>query len=83
MSKYRANLRVRVVSLVAQDLVPKYSVATSRQSRMSPFDRLLHIQARMQAQVFRENIRRMHGFVLRIALSGYHEQAIPLHTWWS
>jgi hypothetical protein len=52
----RTDLLVRVVPLVPQDLVSKYSLAAPRQPRMSPFDRLFHIQARMQAQIFGENI---------------------------
>jgi hypothetical protein len=39
---------VRFVPVVAEDLVPQHAVAASRKPRMPPFDRLLHLQARMQ-----------------------------------
>lgn len=37
--------KVRLVPLVLEDMVPKYSMATPRESRVQAFDRLLHIQA--------------------------------------
>lgn len=46
------NLTVRSLPLVSQNLVPSYSVAPTRQSRMSTPNRLLHLQARVQAQIF-------------------------------
>jgi hypothetical protein len=46
---------------------------------MPPFDRLLYLQARMQAQVLREDIRCMYGVILRTAIGSNHEQAISLH----
>lgn len=36
--------KVRLVPLVAQDMVPEHSLAASRESRMQAFDRLFHIQ---------------------------------------
>ena len=38
---------VCALSLVPQDLVPKHTLAPPRQSRVPPFDRLLHLQARV------------------------------------
>lgn len=35
------------ISLGSQDLVPRYALLIARQSRMSPSDRLFHLQARM------------------------------------
>ena len=36
---------VRLVSLVAQDMVPKYAMAAPRQSRVQAFNRLFYVQA--------------------------------------
>jgi hypothetical protein len=47
---------------------------------MSPSGRLLHLQTRMQAQIFGEDLRRMYGIILRIAIGRDYEQAIPLHS---
>lgn len=72
---------VRLVSLVVEDLVPKYSMATPRESRVQAFDRLFHIQARVQTQVLREDLRSVHGFFLRITPCSDHEQAVFVYTW--
>ena len=37
--------KVRLVPLVAQNMVPEYSMAASRKPRVQAFDRLFHIQA--------------------------------------
>ena len=39
------RLKVRLVSLVAQDMVPKYAMAAPRESRVQASDRLFHVQA--------------------------------------
>ena len=48
---------------------------------MSTSDRLLHLQARMQAQVLRENLRGLYGLLLRSTSCGDHEQTILVYTW--
>lgn len=45
------SLPVRSLSLVPEDLVPQYAVAPARESRVSPLDRLLYLQTRVQTQV--------------------------------
>jgi serine/threonine-protein phosphatase 2B catalytic subunit len=47
---------VRSLSVVVEDLVPQHSMAASRKPRMPAFDRLLHLQARVQAQVQRGRV---------------------------
>ena len=34
----------------------------------------------MQAQILGEDLRRMYGIILRVAIGGDHGQAIPLHS---
>jgi len=46
---------------------------------MSPSDRLLRLQALTQAQILGEDLRRMHGIILHIAIGRDYEQAIPPH----
>ena len=65
----------------SEDLVPEYTLAVERKPRMPAFDRLLHFQAGVQAQILREDLRGMHGVLLLITAGGYHEQAIFVHTW--
>lgn len=43
--KHMLTSAVRSLPMVAEDLVPQHALAAARQPRMSPFDRLLHIQA--------------------------------------
>jgi hypothetical protein len=47
---------------------------------MSPSDRLLHLQIRMQAQILGEDLQRIYGIILRIAIGRNYEQAIPLQS---
>jgi hypothetical protein len=42
---------VRSLPVVAEDLVPQHALAAPRKPRMPAFDRLFHVQARVQAQV--------------------------------
>jgi hypothetical protein len=77
------TLAVRSVPLVPEDLVPQHPLASSRKPRVPPFDRLLHLQTRMQAQVLRGRLRSMHGFVLRTTFGGCYEQAVLVHTRWT
>jgi hypothetical protein len=77
------TLAVRSVPLVSQDLVPQHALATSRKPRVPPFDRLLHLQTRVQAQVLRGRVRSMHGLFLRITAGRCHEQAVLVHTRWT
>ena len=67
------SLQVRFVSLVFEDLVPKYPLAASRQPRVQAFNRLLHLQAGMQTQILGEDLRSMCGFFLCIAPRCDHE----------
>ena len=67
------TLVVRSLSVVAEDLVSKLAMASSGQSRMSAPNRLFHLQAGMQAQVFRENIRRLRRIILRPSTCRDHE----------
>jgi hypothetical protein len=48
--------QVRFVSVVFEDLVPEYSLATSWQSRVQTFNRLLHLQTGVQTQILREDL---------------------------
>ncbi len=68
--------------MVFEDLVPKHIMAPPRKPRMPSFDRLLYLQARVQAQVFRSRVRSLYGLILRAASSSSHEQAVPVHTRW-
>ncbi len=77
----RLTTLVRTLSMGAQDMVSQYSVVAAWQSRVSPSHRLLHIQARMQAQVLGENLRRLHGILLLPAFGRRHEQAVPMYSW--
>lgn len=74
-------LLVRSISLDTEDLVPEDVILIAREPRMSASDRLLHIQTRMSAQIFRKSLQRVHGFVLRFTTSRHYEQAIPVYTW--
>jgi hypothetical protein len=74
------TLAVCSVSVVTEDLVPQYALAAPRKPRMQAFDRLLHIQARVQAQVLGSRLRSMHGLILRTASGCGHEQAVFVHT---
>jgi hypothetical protein len=74
------TIAVRSVSVVTEDLVPQHALAAPRKPRVPSFDRLLHIQARVQAQILRSHLRGMHGLVLRIAAGSSHEQAVLVHT---
>jgi hypothetical protein len=54
LSRSQANFdTVCLVPLVSEDLVPEHPLAASRQPRVPTFDRLLHFQARVQAQILR------------------------------
>jgi hypothetical protein len=74
---------VRFVPVVSEDLVPEHALAASRQPRVQTFDRLLHLQARVQAQVLRGHLRGMHGLFLRTPIGSGHEQAVPVYTRWT
>ena len=72
---------VRPVLVVVEDLVPEHVVVAPRKPRVSPLDRLLHLQAGMQAQVLRGRVRSLHGIVLRTTACCRHEQAVLVYTW--
>lgn len=46
------TLTVRALPVVSEDLVSQHPLATPWKPRVPTFDRLLHLQARMQTQVF-------------------------------
>ena len=71
---------VFTLPLVSQDLLPELFLPPPRKPRVSPLDRLLHLQDRVQAQVLRARVRRMHRVVLRAAPRGDHEQTVLVHT---
>ena len=50
---------------------------------MPALDGLLHLQARVQAQILREDLRSVYGIFLRTTLGGCHEQTILMHSWWA
>lgn len=77
------TIAVRLVLVVPEDLVPQHALATSRQPRVPTFDRLLHLQARVQAQVLRGHLRGLHGLVLCTAFGCSHEQAVLVYTRWT
>lgn len=66
--------------VVAENLVPEYALASAREPRMPTPNRLLHLQAGMQAQVFRRGLRGLHGVVLLPSARRSYEQAVPLHS---
>lgn len=72
---------MRVVPVVPENLVSEHTLAAPRESRVPAFDRLLYLQARVQAQVFRSGIRGLYGIILRIAIGSGHEQAVFVYTW--
>jgi hypothetical protein len=71
---------VFALPLVAQDLLPELFLPPPRKPRVSSLDRLLHFQNRVQAQVLRARVRRMHRIVLRTTPRGDHEQTVFVHT---
>jgi hypothetical protein len=50
-SMHALTLTVRSLPVVIKDLVPQHALAAPWKPRMQAFDRLLHIQARVQTQV--------------------------------
>ena len=66
-------IAVCALPMVPEDLVSEYPVAVARKPRMPPSNRLLHVQARMQAQILREDLRRLHGIFLCAAVGRHHE----------
>ena len=64
---------VCAIPVVTQDLVSEYIVVASGKPRMPSLDRLLHLQARMQAQVLGEDLRRLHGILLRSPACRHYE----------
>ena len=72
---------VRSLPVVAEDLVSQHLVAAARKSRVPAFDRLFHLQTRMQTQVLGKSLRCVHGIILLSTLGRCHEQAISMYTW--
>jgi hypothetical protein len=49
---------------------------------MPALNRLLYLQAGMQAQVFGNNLQRMHGFLLQPSARRRDEQAVFVYPRW-
>lgn len=71
---------MRAVPVVHEAALSDDVLPVARQSRVPPSDRVLHVQARVQDQVHRTGVRRVHGSVRLPATGGSHEPAVPVRA---